>query len=132
LIDATPLLRLQGLRAVALARKAGIKMCYGSDLLGDLHPHQAQEFKLRATVQPAPELLQAATVNCAELFQMEHQLGQVAEGFCADLIVVKGDPLADVEVLCDEQAVRVVVKGGVIAKAPAALGDAVNAALCSA
>ena len=46
-------------------------MCFGSDLLGDLHPHQAREFELRGRVLPAAEVLRAATVNCAALFGWE-------------------------------------------------------------
>jgi hypothetical protein len=45
------------------------------------------------------------------------------------VLVVRGDPLADAQVLCDERAVRLVVKGGVLGKAPAALGEAANAGL---
>jgi hypothetical protein len=67
----------QGLRAVALARSAGVKIAFGSDLLGELHMQQAGEFRLRSSVQPAAELVQAATVTCAELFMMEMQIGQV-------------------------------------------------------
>jgi hypothetical protein len=71
---------MQGLRALALARAAGVRTCFGSDLLGELHPQQAQEFRLRASVQPPAELLQAATVNCAQLFMMEQLIGQVGAG----------------------------------------------------
>jgi hypothetical protein len=56
-------------------------------------------------------------------------LPQVQAGFLADLLVVKGDPLADIEVLCDERNVRVVVKGGLLAKAPPQVGELANSRL---
>jgi hypothetical protein len=38
---------LQGLESLKMAEKAGVTMCYGSDLLGDMHRHQSAEFGLR-------------------------------------------------------------------------------------
>ncbi|GFR47600.1 hypothetical protein Agub_g9335, partial [Astrephomene gubernaculifera] len=90
-----------GLRSLAVAHTAGVTMCFGSDLLGDLHPAQASEFSLRARVLPAAEVLRAATVNCARLFGMEYSLGRVHPGFRADLLLLQPgvDPLSDVGVL---------------------------------
>lgn len=42
----------QGLESMRLAHAKGIPMCYGSDLLGELHAHQLGEFGLRARVLP--------------------------------------------------------------------------------
>lgn len=42
----------QGLESMRLAHAKGIPMCYGSDLLGELHAHQLGEFALRARVLP--------------------------------------------------------------------------------
>ena len=44
---------VQGLESLALARRHGITMCFGSDLLGDLHPAQLDEFTLRSQVLSA-------------------------------------------------------------------------------
>jgi len=49
----------------------------------------------------------------AELLRMEGEIGRVAAGFIADLIVVDGDPLADVSVLGRGGAnLPVIVQGG--------------------
>ena len=59
------------------------------------------------------EVLRAATVNAAALFQMEDRLGQVKEGFLADLLVVEGDPSRDLGVLTRPEAcLLAVLKGG--------------------
>ncbi|GIH02534.1 hypothetical protein Rhe02_06010 [Rhizocola hellebori] len=58
-----------------------------------------REFTIRAQVQPAIEVIRAATVNAAELLGQTGRLGVIAEGAHADLVVVDGDPLADISVL---------------------------------
>ena len=45
------------------------------------------------------EALARATCIGAELMDMGHELGQVREGYLADLLLVDGDPLADVSIL---------------------------------
>ena len=51
-----------------------------------MHPHQLEEFTLRSKVIPSLQLIQQATINAAKLFNMEKEIGQVNEGFFADLI----------------------------------------------
>ena len=57
------------------------------------------EFTLRSEVLPAIDILRSATSVNAELLGEEHQLGRVAPGYYADLIVVNGNPLANIELL---------------------------------
>ncbi|KAI0484058.1 amidohydrolase [Xylariaceae sp. FL0804] len=105
----------QGLRSLEIAAAAGVKMCYGSDLLGPMTAEQPREFGLRARVLASPEVLRHATVNAARMLRREHVLGQVRAGFAADLLVLAGDanPLDDVAVLDrPEESVLAVVKDG--------------------
>ena len=60
-----PRVRDAGLRSIELASAAGVRLVYGTDLLGAMHDAQLTEFTLRAQVQPAAELLRAATVDAA-------------------------------------------------------------------
>jgi imidazolonepropionase-like amidohydrolase len=56
-------------------------MCYGSDLLGSLHSQQSEEFNLRAEAGcSAGDLITAATVNCAALFNMQVSLLHLLRG----------------------------------------------------
>eukprot|EP00798_Chlamydomonas_sp_ICE-L_P022470 gene22470-29589_t len=100
-------------------------MCYGSDLLGDMHCHQSKEFDMRAKVLPLPEVIRHATINTARLFGMEGQIGCISSGADADLILVEGNPLKDMTVLSapDGKYVRVVIKDGLVAKGPTGLGS---------
>jgi imidazolonepropionase-like amidohydrolase len=61
------------------------------------------------------QALQAATGWAAECLGQEEELGTVAPGKLADLVVVDGDPLADIAVLRDPARVTLVVKDGEIA-----------------
>ena len=57
---------------------------------------------IRAEVLPAAEVLRQATIHGAEVVRMTGRLGRVAEGYLADLLVVDGDPLADLGLLQDQ------------------------------
>jgi imidazolonepropionase-like amidohydrolase len=101
---------LQGLQVM---RRTGLKIGLGTDLLGVQQDRQGTEFALRAQVfEPAEVLRQATSVN-AELLRMEDRIGRVAPGFVADLIVVDGDPLADVSIFDRGGAnLPVIMQGG--------------------
>jgi imidazolonepropionase-like amidohydrolase len=47
---------------------------------------------------------------------LAHELGTIAEGYLADLLVVEGDPSLDISLLQDPEKLRAVMKGGVFAK----------------
>ena len=104
-----------GLRALETAHRGGVKLAYGTDLLGIMHRHQLREFALRRDVQTPIEVIRAATVDAAALFRMSGEIGVVVPGARADLLVVDGDPLADLGVLQDPpRFLKAVVKGGVL------------------
>lgn len=91
----------QGLRALEMAHRAGLRIVYGTDLLGGMHVDQLSEFRLRAEVQRPLDIIRSATVVAAQLLRMEGQIGVVAAGASADLLAVEGDPLRDVDALTD-------------------------------
>lgn len=101
-----------GLESIRLASAAGVRLVYGTDLLGAMHDEQLSELSLRAQVQPVADVLRAATVNAAALLG-EDDLGVVRAGARADLLLLDGDPLADLTVLTrPERHLRAVVQGG--------------------
>ena len=104
-----------GLNALDRAWRGGVSIAFGTDLLGDMHSHQSEEFRIRAQVQPPAEVLKSATVNAAKLLRRD-DLGVVALGAQADLLVVDGDPLTDAGVLADpDRHLRAVISGGALA-----------------
>jgi imidazolonepropionase-like amidohydrolase len=106
-----------GTRVVDMARRAGVKLVYGTDLLGAMHRYQLEEFAIRGQVMSPADLVRSATTVAAELFQREGELGVVAPGARADLLVLDGNPLEDLGVLQDpERHLRMIVKDGVVHK----------------
>jgi imidazolonepropionase-like amidohydrolase len=101
-----------GLRALERAARAGVRLVYGSDLLGGMHRHQSHEFRLRGQVQQPIEVLRAATVNAAGLVGLGDELGRLDVGMRADLLVLDGDPLKDLGVLAEPKHLRHVVQAG--------------------
>jgi imidazolonepropionase-like amidohydrolase len=101
-----------GLRSIELASDAGVRLVYGTDLLGAMHDAQLSEFTLRAQAQPAAEVLRAATVNAAALLDHE-DLGRIEPGAIADLLLLDADPLPDIAVLTrPETHLRAVLQNG--------------------
>ncbi|WP_028661334.1 metal-dependent hydrolase family protein [Nocardioides insulae] len=101
-----------GLEALELAWKGGVKVALGTDLLGSMQPHQNEEFRIRARVQPLAEVLRSATVVGAELLGRE-DLGVIRPGAVADALLVDGDPFTDVDVLASpDRHLRTVLQGG--------------------
>lgn len=91
--------RRAGLESLDIMRSAGLPMAYGSDLLGGLHHYQSMEFEIRARVLPVQEILASATLVAARMCMLEGQVGILAPGAYADLLVVDGDPFRDLGVL---------------------------------
>ncbi len=105
----------QGLAALDLAHRAGVNIAFGTDLLGGMHRHQLDEFRLRAEVQSPLDIIRSATVTAARLVGLEGRIGSVTPGAWADLLVVDGDPLSDLKVLTVPQKhLKLVMKAGAI------------------
>jgi imidazolonepropionase-like amidohydrolase len=106
-----------GRRSLEILKAAGVKIGFGTDLLGAMHRYQSSEFLIRAEVLSPAEILMSATSGNAALLEAEGELGVVSDGALADLIVVDGDPLADLGLLQDQGAhIPVVMRGGHIFK----------------
>jgi imidazolonepropionase-like amidohydrolase len=89
----------RGLASLEIMKEAGVKMGFGTDLLGSLHVRQSTEFTLRAQVLPAIDVLRSACSVNAELLGQAGMLGSIRAGAAADLLVVDGNPLEDISIL---------------------------------
>jgi len=102
-----------GLASLEICKDAGVKMGFGTDLLGELHEHQSREFQIRAEVLSPMEVIQSATVVNAEILNRAGELGVIAPGARADLLVVDGDPTQQLKLLEDQGAhLPVILKDG--------------------
>jgi imidazolonepropionase-like amidohydrolase len=86
-------------QAVRVCQDAGVKLGLGSDLIGPLHEYQSMELALRAEITSPLDALRAATRTNAALLMREGVLGTIAEGAIADLLLVDGDPLENIDLL---------------------------------
>jgi imidazolonepropionase-like amidohydrolase len=106
-----------GTGAIEKALRAGVKVGFGTDLLGETHPAQGKEFELRAQIQSNADILRSVTITNAALIQHSDRLGVLKRGAFADLLLVNGDPLRDLGVLSGQgERLDVIVRGGVIFK----------------
>lgn len=100
-----------GRGAVELAMQAGVRVGWGSDLMGDLEDDQLRGIALQAEAQKPADLLRSLTTVNAELIG-QPDLATLAAGTVADLVAFSADPMDDPEVLWDESRPRTVVKAG--------------------
>ena len=106
----------KGLETMKMAVDAGVTVCFGTDLLSPMHFAQNREFSVRSSVLTPLQILRSATVNAARLVMQEHRLGQIHEGFVADLLILKENPLEDITILDRvEEHLLTVVKDGRVA-----------------
>lgn len=99
------------------ALKAGVKIAFGTDVGGfDWGITPAVEFPLMCSYGMSPaQAIRAATINAAELLDMQDDVGSIAPNKYADVIAVKGDPIQHINLL---QSVDFVMKGGEVIKSP--------------
>jgi imidazolonepropionase-like amidohydrolase len=87
------------LKGLEIMRRAGVKMGFGTDLLGEQHTRRGTEFSIRRRVLSPAEILMSATAVNADILQMKGRLGVIQPGALADLLLVDGNPLKDIEIL---------------------------------
>ena len=107
----------RGAEAVAVARRMGIPIGSGSDLLGPMQVHKGEQLALLARVLGPMGAIVATTRTNAEIIGQQDHLGTIAAGKLADLILVSGDPLADMTVFQNyAENITLIVQGGKIHK----------------
>jgi len=109
--------------AVARMRKRGVRVLPGGDYGFPYTPHGTYARDLWLFVKilgfSPMETLVAATRLGGELMGRPGEIGVVKPGALADLLLVDGDPLADISILQDRRALRMIMKDGALHKAPA-------------
>jgi imidazolonepropionase-like amidohydrolase len=111
-----------GLAWLPRANEAGVRLVVGDDYgaVGFPHGIYGEELAFYVDVVGIPPLdvLRWATRHGAELMGRDHELGTVAPGKLADLLVVDGDPSVDIAVLADPARLLAVIKGGSMVSGP--------------
>jgi imidazolonepropionase-like amidohydrolase len=103
-------------------RKRGVRLLPGGDYGFPFNPNGRNAWDLELWVRhfgytPA-EVLHAATMLGGQIMGMADELGQIKPGYLADLILVNGDPTADVKILQDRSRLLAIMKDGRFHKRP--------------
>ncbi|MBM3611561.1 MAG: amidohydrolase family protein [Alphaproteobacteria bacterium] len=103
----------RGLESIDIARSAGVVIGHGTDLHHGAHHRQPEELLLRRAVMSNAEIVRAATLGNATIMGLADEVGTIAEGKRADLIILDRDPLRDVAVLgTPAEHITAVIAGG--------------------
>jgi imidazolonepropionase-like amidohydrolase len=101
----------------ALAREIGVKIALGTDAGGIAHGRNAREFGYMVDAGMKPlAAITAGTADAALCMGLGDETGVIAKGRSADLLLVDGDPLADIRILEDRARLRLIMKDGKIYK----------------
>jgi imidazolonepropionase-like amidohydrolase len=110
---------IESMRAM---RRRGIRILPGGDYGFAWTPHGTNakdlEYFVRHLGMSTMEALLSATAWGAPMMKLGKQLGYIREGCLADLLLVDGDPLADITVLQDKARILAVMKDGEFHRAP--------------
>ncbi len=100
---------------IAHAAKAGVKIVMGTDSGIAGHGTNTRELTLLTGVGLTPmQAIVASTKTAAECVALEDKIGTLEAGKLADVLIVDGDPLADIKVLEDKERIEIVMKEGQI------------------
>jgi imidazolonepropionase-like amidohydrolase len=101
------------IRSTELAIKEGVRIVAGTDAGGFVHGDNARELELMVEKGMSNMLaIQSATGYAAECCGIGKEVGTIAAGKQADVLVVDGDPLQNISVLRDRERLLLIMKGG--------------------
>lgn len=102
--------------SIKIALEAGVKIGSGSDLLAQMQPFKMAELSLKAKVMGEMAAIVSATKTNAELFGLGDKTGTLEPGKWADVAVIEGDPLSNIDCLQNRDNVQLILKQGIVAK----------------
>jgi imidazolonepropionase-like amidohydrolase len=104
-------------------RKRDVRILPGGDYGFAWTPHGTNakdlEYFVKYVGMSTMEALLSATAWGGPMMRMGDQIGKLKDGYLADLLLVDGDPLADITVLQDKSRILAVMKDGSFHRAPA-------------
>ena len=101
-----------GVESLVIAEKAGVKIGWGTDLIGETQALQRHEFAIRAEVQSAESILHAMYVMNPIILNRANEIGRLTPGMRGDVVLTPVDPLADIAGLARDHAVTRVIQAG--------------------
>ena len=97
--------------------QANVNIGFGTDLLGDFHKYQNDEFLHRGELQNNLDVLRSVTSVNADILQQSGELGCIQEDALADMILVSGNPLNDINLLANpDDNISLIMRDGNLIK----------------
>jgi imidazolonepropionase-like amidohydrolase len=110
------------LESLSKMHKRGVRVLPGGDYGFAFTPHGQNardlEFFVKYLGFTPMEAIRSCTLYGGQIMMRGHELGAVKDGHLADLLLIDGDPLANLSILRDPKRILAVMKDGVFAKAP--------------
>lgn len=102
-----------GLESLDIARRNGVTMGFGTDLIGETQTSQNRELAIRHQVEPAADVLRSMWVTNAKLCHLEGKIGVIEPGAFGDVVVSRVNPLEDLAGFAEPAtALTHVIQGG--------------------
>jgi imidazolonepropionase-like amidohydrolase len=102
-----------GLASLETARRHGVTMGFGTDLIGETQSRQNRELAIRHEVEPAADILRSMWITNARLCHLQGRIGTIAPGAIGDVLVSRVNPLEDLVAFADPTAALThVIQGG--------------------
>jgi imidazolonepropionase-like amidohydrolase len=101
--------------SIRMARAAGVRIAMGTDAGTPFNMHGENLGELKRLIEcgfSPMQAIEAGTRIAAQVLGLEQDLGTVEEGKRADLILIEGNPLEDIEILCKRELIRLVMQDG--------------------
>jgi len=119
-VEKTLMVKPYHLESIRMAREAGVAVAAGTDAGTpfNLHGQNLSEIKLLVDYGGFSPMaaIEAGTRVAARVMGLENKLGTIEAGKLADIVLVQGNPLDDIDILLEQENIRLVMKGGVPAK----------------
>ena len=106
-----------GQRSIDIARREGVELGFGTDLLGEAQVRQNQEFAIRADLESAADVLYSMYVVNPRLCGLEGKIGLIEPGAYADLLLSEVNPIENLSRLSEpESNLSVIINAGKVVK----------------
>ena len=106
-----------GQRSIDIARREGVELGFGTDLLGEAQVRQNQEFSIRADLESAADVLYSMYVVNPRLCGLEGKIGLIEPGAYADLLLSEVNPIENLSRLSEpESNLSVIINAGKVVK----------------
>ena len=118
-IEKSRQVRKPHIESLAMAKEANILIGMGADCGTPLLPHGHNLIELVSLIENGftpEEALVIGTLNGARILGLDNQLGSIEEGKLADLIVVEGNPIDDINLLTNSENISFILQGGIVKK----------------